>query len=208
MSRTEVMAESWPDLSDRAAGGNLRVTLAYLLRILEPDRHEGDAVYFIRQNGAARRLVTDMLDIDVDNFNAHLDDTAAAESDGAPSAALGYYIAATYLYSGELLADLPKRGLGGLRTERCRARFVRAAVRAGELLAAAGDLEQAEHLAGRALAVDEWSEPAYAILVTAALARGERSAAMRILEQCATMLVALEVEPSELTCRLIRRVQS
>jgi DNA-binding SARP family transcriptional activator len=69
------------------------------------------------------------------------------------------------------------------------------------------DPERAEHLARRALAVDEWSESAYAILVTAALGRGERSAAVRILEQCATMLATLGVEPSEPTRRLIRRVQ-
>jgi DNA-binding SARP family transcriptional activator len=208
MSRTEITAELWPDLSDRAARGNLRVTLAYVLRVLEPDRHEGDAAFFIRQDGAALRLVTDMLEIDFDDFNAHLDAAAAAETNGAPSVALDSYIAATDLYRGDLLADLPNAAWADIERERCRARFVRAAIRGGDLLRAAGDLEEAEHLARRALAVDEWAEPAYAILVTAALARGERSAAVRILEQCATMLTALGVEPSEPTRRLIRRLQS
>ena len=37
-TRQRVAAELWPDFGDEAAGRNLRVTLAYLQRVLEPGR--------------------------------------------------------------------------------------------------------------------------------------------------------------------------
>jgi LuxR family maltose regulon positive regulatory protein len=55
-TRTAITSELWPDLDDAAAGRNLRVTLAYLQNLLEPDRSELDPPYFLRSRpGAAPR---------------------------------------------------------------------------------------------------------------------------------------------------------
>jgi DNA-binding SARP family transcriptional activator len=208
-TRAGVCAAIWPDLDDRAAGNNLRVTLSHLLRALEPDRTEGEAAYFVRQHGSTLRLVSDVaLDIDLDAFDAELATASAAENDATPSIALEHYLAATALFRGDLLADLPDVPWADIERERCRTRFVAAAVRAGELLVASNDPDRAELLAQRALVVDEWSEPAYTVLAAAALARGDRAASLRILSRCDEMLHELGVEPSEGTRRLVRRARS
>lgn len=208
-TRAAVTALLWPDLDDRAAANNLRVTLSHLLRLLEPERTEGEAAYFVQQSASELRLVVDgALDVDVDGFDAALRAATLAEQHGSPSVALEHYLAATELYGGELLADLPDVAWADLERERGRTRFVAAAVRAGELLAASNDPDRAEQLARRALAVDAWSEPAYGVLASAALARGDRAAALRIIERCHEMLDELGVEVSDGTARLARRARA
>ena len=64
------------------------------------------------------------------------------------------------------------------------ARFVTAATRAGQLLVGRGDPDEAERVARRAIAADPWAEAAYGVLVSVALARGDRSAARLALERC------------------------
>jgi DNA-binding SARP family transcriptional activator len=84
---------------------------------------------------------------------------------------------------------------------------VAAATRAGELLVARGDVDEAERVARRAIEVDPWAEDAYAVLVSVALARRDRSAARRTLDRGLAALTDLGVEPSEDTRRLRRRLR-
>lgn len=92
------------------------------------------------------------------------------------------------------------------RFVRDHSRFVRAAVRAGQLLLGRRDVEPAEALARRALAVDRWNEDAYAILVIAALTRGNRSAAHQWLTRCLDAVADLGLQPSDTTRQLHRRL--
>src|SRR5918996_1607945 len=88
-SRAAITAALWPDLDERAAANNLRVTMTYLLRLLEPGRPAREPAYHIRVNAQAVRLVTsDWLRIDVDRFDEHVAVAARAEADGTPSLAL------------------------------------------------------------------------------------------------------------------------
>jgi DNA-binding SARP family transcriptional activator len=80
------------------------------------------------------------------------------------------------------------------------------AVRAGQLLLGRGDIDDAESLAQRALAVDPWAETAYAVLVGAALARDDRSTARRLLQHCTDALAELGSAPSAATQQLLRRI--
>ena len=82
-----------------------------------------------------------------------------------------------------------------------------AATRAGELLVALGAVNDAERVVGRAIEVDPWAEDAYAVLVSVALARGDRAAARRTLDRALAALAELDVEPSEETDRLRRRIE-
>jgi DNA-binding SARP family transcriptional activator len=208
-TRAEAMAALWPDLDDRAGANNLRVTLSHLLNLIEPDRTEGEAAYTLRAGGSELRLVIGSgVAVDVDAFDADLRAAQAAESDGSASVALAHLVAATDRYRGTLLADLPDVTWADLERERCRSRFVAAAVRAAELLAASNEPEQAELLAQRALQVDEWCERAYGALTSVAFARGDWSAGMRVLDRCQAMLRELGVEPSEATRQLLRRARA
>jgi DNA-binding SARP family transcriptional activator len=207
-SRAAIIAALWPDLEERAAANNLRVTMTYVLRVLEPGRSPRESAYHIRVNGQAVRLVTnDWLRIDVDRFEEHVAGAARAEADGTPSLALEHNLAAVALYRGEAHEGIADADWIALEREHFRGRFVTAATRAGELLVGRGDLDEAERVARRAVDVDPWAEAAYAALVSVALARGDRSAARRTLDRALAILADLGVEPSEETRRLRRRVR-
>ena len=207
-SRAAIMAAVWPDLDERAAANNLRVTMTYLLRVLEPGRPPREPAYHIRVGGQAVRLVTsEWLRVDVDRFNEHVTPAAQAEADGTPSLALEHNLAAAALYRGEAHEGVADADWIALEREHFRVRFVAAAARAGELLVGRGDVDEAERVARRAVEVDPWAEDAYAVLVSVALARGDRSAARRALNRTLAALADLGVGPSEETRRLRRRVR-
>ena len=206
-NRAAIIAALWPDFDERAAANNLRVTLTYLLRVLEPRRLPREPAYNIRTRGQTVRLVdSDWLRIDVDQFEEHVAGAARAEAEGTPSLALGHNLAAVALYRGEAFEGLGDADWIALEREHFRSRFVAAATRAGELLIGQGNLEEAERMAWRAVEVDPWAEGAYAVLVSAALARGDRAAARRMLERGLAAVADLGLEPSEETRRLRRRL--
>ena len=208
-TRAEVTAALWPDLDERSQANNLRVTLNYLQRVLEPWRPAGEPGYLVRTDGPRIELLAGSeLRIDVDDFDRHVEAAARAEDDGAPSLALEHHLAAVDLYRGPLHADVPDADWIDLDREHYRTRFVRAAVRSGQLLLGRGDVDRAEGTARRALAVDQWAEDAYGVLTAAALARGDRSAAQRQLDRGLAALAELGVEPSDATHRLRRRIRS
>lgn len=208
-TRPAIMAALWPDLDERAAANNVRVTMRYLLRVLEPWRAGGESPYHVRVDGPTVRLVTsDWLRIDVDRFGDQVAQAARAEADGTPSLALEHNLEAIELYRGEPYEGIADAPWTELEREHVRVRFVAAATRAGELLVARGDVDRAERVARRAVDVDPWAEGAYAVLVSVALARGDRSAARRTLQRALAALADLGVEPSEEMRRLRRRVRN
>ena len=207
-TRAAIEGALWPDLDQRSAANNLSVTLNHLRRTLEPARDPREPSYLLRLDGPAVALVAgDGLRIDIDDFNGHLRDAAKAEADGAPSVALDHDLAAIALYRGDLHPELLDVEWLSLDREHYRAGFVATAVRAGELLLGSGEPDHAETVAQRALEIDMWSEGAYAVLVNAALARGDRSTAQRFLDRCAKALATLGLSPSASIEQLQRRVQ-
>jgi LuxR family transcriptional regulator, maltose regulon positive regulatory protein len=206
--RAAITAALWPDLDERAAANNVRVTMTYLLLVLEPVRSAREPAYHIRVDGQAVTLVTsDWLRIDADRFNEHVTRAGRAEADGTPSLALEHNLAAVALYRGEAHEGVADADWIALEREHFRVRFVAAATRAGELLVARGDVDEAERVARRAIEVDPWAEDAYAVLVSVALARRDRSTARRTLDRGLAALTDLGVEPSEDTLRLRRRLR-
>jgi DNA-binding SARP family transcriptional activator len=207
--RAAVAAALWPDNDTRSAGNNLAVTLSYLLSLLEPDRPSGEPAFSVRLDGQSIRLVTgDHLRLDTEVFDHHLAEAVAAEASGAPSLALEHNLAAVGVYRGDLHCELPDAEWAVIDREHYRTRFLAAAIRAGQLLVARGDTDRAEEVTGRALAVDRFSEAAHAVLVTAALAQGDRSTARRRLEAGLAALAELGLEPSEATLQLRRRMRA
>jgi DNA-binding SARP family transcriptional activator len=206
-SREELAGSLWPDLETSAALRNLRVTLSYLLAVLEPDRPEGAPSFFVRADGPTLRLATEgWLEVDAWAFDDLVDRAADAERHGEPSAALDLYRRALRLYRGPYLADAGYEEWALPHRDRLTARFVAAAVRAGELTLAGGDAEEALRLAGRALESEPWSESAHRLSVAAHLARGDRAAAHRAMETCLAQLDDLGVRPTEDTEIVLRAI--
>jgi DNA-binding SARP family transcriptional activator len=206
-TREAAAAALWPEHDEAAAANNLRVTLSYLLRVLEPDRNEGESSYFVRQDRGRLRLVDDeALRVDAWECERLLEAGSAAEAQGAPSLALDAYQRAVGLVRGEYLADVRFQEWAVPEHDRLRLRLAAAAVRAGELLTAAGRATEALDLAERALDMEPWSEPAYRAAAAAHLAAGDRAGARRVLERCRSMLDELGARPEPATEALDRAV--
>ncbi|MGH9135790.1 MAG: BTAD domain-containing putative transcriptional regulator [Acidimicrobiales bacterium] len=199
-TRPDVIAALWPDFDERSGANNLRVTLNHLLQALEPWRSEREPPYLLRADATDLRLVRDpQLRIDLDNFDAEITAARRAERDGVPSQALDAYLAAAELWRGDLFCDVTDQAWLELEREQVRSRYVGALLRAAQLLAGRGtpdDVEQAEDLARRAIDVDSWAEAAYGVLIAAALSRGDRSAARRLLQRSRAVADELGVAPS------------
>jgi LuxR family maltose regulon positive regulatory protein len=208
-TRAAITRALWPELDEASADDDLDVALDRLLRLLEPSREAGEPGFLLRREGSTVRLATgEHLRLDVDDFDDHIAAAERAEDDGTPTAALDHYLAAAGLYRGELHVEVPEADWFALDRQRYRCRFVAAAIRAGQLLLARGDAEQAETVAQRALEEDPQAEEAHAVLVGATLARDDRPAAARLLDRCLGMLESLGVNPSSSTQQLQRRLSS
>jgi DNA-binding SARP family transcriptional activator len=207
-TRAAITADLWPDLDEAAAARNLRVTLAYLHPVLEPDRREPDPPYFVRSSGAVLRLVVGgALEVDAVVFDRCLDEASRLDRLGAPSAALASYEEAVDLWRGDFLADVTGGDWLEWERERLRGRFVNAAVRAGDLRLAQGEAPRARVLAERALRADRWSEDAYRVLATALLDTGDVVRARRCVQRCREVLRELGVPPQPRTVALARRLE-
>jgi LuxR family maltose regulon positive regulatory protein len=208
-TRAAITADLWPDLDEAAAGRNLRVTLAYLHHVLEPDRREPDPPYFVRSSGAVLRLVVGgALEVDAIAFDRCLDEASRLDRLGAPSAALVAYEQAVELWRGDYLADVTGGDWLEWERERLRRRFVTAAVRAGDLRLALGEGARARVLAERAVRADRWSEDAYRVLATALLDTGDVVGARRCLQRCREVLRELGVSAQPRTVALARRLET
>jgi LuxR family transcriptional regulator, maltose regulon positive regulatory protein len=206
-TRDELAGALWPDLDTSGALRNLRVTLSYLLAVLEPGRHDGSPSFFVRAEGASLRLTTHgWLEVDIRQMEDLLDRAGEAERLGEPSVALDLYRRAVRLYRGPYLIDAGYEEWALPHRDRLSARFVAAAVRAGELTLAAGRPDEALRLAARALETEPWSEQAHRLMVAAHLARGDRAAARRAMDTCLAQLDDLGVPPTEDTEIVLRAI--
>ncbi len=180
-TRDQLAGTLWPDQASDKAAKNLRTTLSYAHRLLEPRRSAGDAPWYIRVDGHAVRL-HHSLQVDVRRFEHLLDEADGAERAGRPTTALPLLVEAIGLWGGDLAEDLDAEWLD-LDRIHLRSRFVRAACRASELLVATGEPTQAATLARRALEVDPWNERSYLALAAAYDAIGDHTSARAVLQR-------------------------
>jgi DNA-binding SARP family transcriptional activator len=205
--RSRVGALLWPEFDEKAVSSNLRMTLTYVQALLEPGRDRGDAPWFLQQGAGVLRLRADEhLSVDAWEFDAALDAAAAAAAAGAPSVELEHLLSAIALWRGDYLDDVADEEWATPLRERARQRFVRAAVRAGDLLLAASRVVEAVDVADAVLAVDPWCEAALRLRVSAHLSAGDRAAARRAFEAARRILDDLGVAPEPDTEELGRRL--
>jgi LuxR family maltose regulon positive regulatory protein len=211
VSRGQLADELWPALDAEAQSRNLRVTLTYLLRVLEPERGARDASFFVHQEGGNLALHPgESLAVDVWRFDDECARAREADSRGSPSAALAHALRAVELWRGEPTELVSEPWALGLVEER-RLGFTVAATRAGELLLArghAGDTEGARGLAERALALDPWLEAAHRLVVAAHRSAGDDLAARRALGRYREAIHELGLSPDEATLMVERLLDS
>lgn len=188
VDRRGLAASLWPDLAPEPAANNLRVTLAKLLAVLEPERGDGPS-WWIRSTGDRLELCSDGLDLDVDRFDARLRHARDAESQGASALAFEQYDAALRLYRGPFFPDLDDPEVLHERL-RLQSLAYAAACRLAEFESARGEPEAAMEHALAALRIDELGERAHRILIGCHLALGATDAARATAELLAARLAA------------------
>jgi DNA-binding SARP family transcriptional activator len=206
-SRDLAAERLWPDLSGDAAAKNLRVTLSYLLDVLDPDRARGVGSDLVSEvDGTLAFAHTERLRIDVRELLAHSRGVLAATTAGDERA---------LVREARLLARVPRGALlGGAALgswvepyEQARRELVLRAVSAGgPVVLRIGDADLAEALARRGLDEDPWAERLHQLVVRACLARDDLDAARRALRQAFAVIAELDVRPERATLDLARQV--
>jgi DNA-binding SARP family transcriptional activator len=204
VSRERLAADLWPALDAEAQSHNLRVNLAHLRRVLEPDRAGHDASFLLRAHGGTLVLHPDRwLRTDVWQFDELGHQAMEAEERRSPSAALDAMRQAVALWRGDP-RELENNDWALPDLEERRLRLVRMAVRAGELLLARDQPDAARRICERALQVDPWAETAHHVIIEAHLALGEHRAAARALERCQSALAEISPSAARTSARLQR----
>lgn len=200
--RQAVSLDLWPDLDD--GGRNLRVTLNYLHRVLEPDRESGSVPYFVRTDGQMLALArVEQLSVDVWELEAHLEDAHRAERANDPAGALAAYRAIVPLWNGEPYADAPDATWVEPARARIRSAYATAAVRGGNLLLATRAVDEARAAGHAALAADRYMEAAHALVIRTHVADNDLDGARRALDLCARALAELGATPQRSTRALL-----
>lgn len=180
VTRERIAEDLWPGHDPNTQSRHLRVTLTYLLRVLEPDRRPGDMPFFVRQHGANLTLHPgDRLEVDAWELDAVCQQAAGADDGSTPSVVdRGLRAAALWMSEPSELAAQP---WAAASIERWRRRYTATVTRAGEVLLACGARERSLTLAQRALDVDPCLDRAHRLVVTAHQANDDDLAARRAL---------------------------
>lgn len=176
-TRERVALDLWPELDAEAQSRNLRVTLSHLLRALEPERADRDASFLVRVHGSGLILhECEWLEADLWHFDRLWERATAADREGRPPAALDAMLDALRLWRG-YPSELALNDWALPAVEDRRLRFVAMASRAGELLLARGEHDEARRVAEAALEGDPWCERAFDVVIAAHEAAGQHRAA-------------------------------
>ncbi|MDW3219683.1 MAG: BTAD domain-containing putative transcriptional regulator [Acidimicrobiales bacterium] len=207
VTREVAATQLWPDLEADRAAANLRTTLNYLQRVLEPDRPRNAASWLLRTDGTLLRIVDDdCLAIDVWDFEAATERAEDLERAGDAEGAVTHRLAAIELWQGDPFTECRYEDWAMPEIERLRLLLFRQLVRAAEVLAATGRVDEAITLAGRALTLEPTAENAARALVTAHLQRDDIGSARAAYRQALTGIETMGFAPEPATLELGRRL--
>jgi DNA-binding SARP family transcriptional activator len=205
--RERVVDLLWPDLGPEKAAGNLRVTLAHLRRLLEPDRGSGDAGFHIRSDGTSLTLHrSPHIEVDLWEFEELAAQVARSNTGLAEQAALLDRMA--QLWRGEALLDLRDVGSYGALADRLRLRHVGTLLRLGELRIAEGDASAALEVAEQVIELDPYREHAHRLVIAAHLQLDDVTGARQALDRLDAVLEEFDVTADGSTDILRRQVTS
>lgn len=206
-ARDQVAARLWPDLAREAANRNLRVTLTYLLNVLDPDRPKG-APSELLDDGAGRLALSSSprLRIDVRDTASLAEQIRTGAAGGDASAVVRAARRLVRIPGGDLLGGGSASGWVE-RADASRAEQVlRAGLAGGPVLLRTGHPDLAEAVAERGLVEDPWAERLHQVVVRARLAHDDLDGARRALRRSLKALADLGVEPELATVELARLV--
>jgi DNA-binding SARP family transcriptional activator len=208
LTRDQVIELLWPGLDPAKAARNIRVTLTYLRRLLEPDRSGGDASYHLRTDGDTIRLLeSEFLSVDLWTFNLLDKRAAQARADGDIDRTGTLLSDAVALWRGDPLPDLHHVRSPDFMAaiDRVRMRHVSHLLALSELRLVADDAAASFALAERALSLEPFDARGHRVALAAAL-RGRRPAQIAAAYQrVGSALRQLSVPPDPPTAILLRQ---
>ncbi len=198
LTREQVGAALWPDLSRRQLGNSLHTALRELRRAL------GDPDWVVYSGGRYTFNRVREHDCDVDTFERAL---AAASRARPAEAALPDLQRAIAVYGGDFLAGVTAGEWAHTRRDELHRRFESALLAAGRLQAAAGRYQGAVTAFRRAIEHEPLNESAHRELMTCWERLGENARAARHYEELVTLLrEQVGVPPAAETTDLYRRL--
>ena len=194
-TRSLVAADLWPDLLDRDAGRNLRVTLSHLLDVLDPDRpRAGGSAVIVDTEGRLSLSRPSGLRVDVWEHDGyakkllatpdHERETLLAHARRLVHVDWGRFLGGVHL--GEWV-EPHRRAHDELRMS--------ALLRGAAHALTAADYGLTEELVAGVLQIDPWSEQAHDLLIEARIDSGDIDGARRAFLQTIATFHELGVTP-------------
>jgi LuxR family transcriptional regulator, maltose regulon positive regulatory protein len=205
LSRDRAIGLLWPDLDVADGARNLRVTLSYLRRLLEPQRPAREASFHLRADTSTIRLfASPKLTVDLWEFRRLTTEAARAREQGDVSGTIERLAAATSLWRGAPLTDLDRVPGFGAEIERIRVQQVTLLLTLGRLQFAQDATAEAFECAERALAIDPFVEQAHRLAIAASLQRRDPVRVSSAVQRLRHALNELGMPPEPTTAVLLR----
>jgi DNA-binding SARP family transcriptional activator len=206
-ARDQIAARLWPDLARDAANRNLRVTLTYLLNVLDPCRAKGVASSLVDDSAGTLSLSSSRrLRIDIRDTTVLADAIRAGAASADPSTVVRAARGFVRIPGGDLLGGVAAGEWIEQADEDRAEQVLRAGLAGGPVLLRAGHPDLAEAIAQRGLIEDPWAERLHQVVVRARLARDDLDGARRSLRRALRALADLAVRPEPATVELARLV--
>ena len=206
VSRDRMADLIWGDHHASAAARNLRVTLSYVRRLLEPDRPPGEASFHLRADTSHISLFrSDHLVVDAWELERSVAEARAARVGSDVTATIEILERATSLWRGAPLVDLERFDDLAGHAGRLRHLQVGALLDLGELQLARGRAHEALANAERALGLDPYGEQAHRLAVAAALQLRDADGVRATTERTKAVLREIGAEPEPTTAILLQR---
>ncbi|MEO3785202.1 BTAD domain-containing putative transcriptional regulator [Actinocorallia sp. B10E7] len=195
----------WPRREWSPHSSSLKVAVHALRRILE-SAADADLALSIGHQDFGYILHTGKIWVDVDEFEARLEEGRAAAQAGDKAAALAAYSSAMHLYQDGFLIGESADWIDEQR-EWCKALALPALTWLAEEAFARDDLNDLIRWCRRIIEIDPYHERAYQLMIMAHGKRGNLGSARRWYGMCMTRLREdFGVEPSEFTRQIYQRV--
>ncbi|HSL56293.1 MAG TPA: BTAD domain-containing putative transcriptional regulator [Acidimicrobiales bacterium] len=206
VARRRVVDDLWPGMETAKALANLRVNLAHLQRVLQPERGRDEPPWFVRADDQSITVASDGLVVDVHRFEDTDRRARSLDQGGRSTEAIECYRAVVDLHRGEYLEDLPDAEWAEVERVRLGALALGARCRLGELLLSRGEPEESAWHATAALRGEPLPERAARLLTAALVAPGDRAAARRAMEGVLARLADHHLHPEHATVVSARRL--
>ena len=206
VSRDRAIELLWPDHDPAKGRANLRVTLAHLQRLLEPERSTGEPTYFVQASPTRLALPTvPGLDVDLWTVEHGLAESDRARLRGDAPERVRHLRDAVDRWRGRPLTDLERLPELEPAGSHLALRLLDATLTLGELELVGGDVGRATRCAELSIAADPYDERAHRLAVAAALHAGDRSGTAIAIARLHQALDDLGVGPAEATQMLLRQ---